>query len=507
MRKIREVLRLRWECHSSQSEIAGACSIGQATVSEYLRRATAAGLSWPLPADQTDEDLDRLLFPAMPSAPAGTRPAPNWSDIREKMGRRSMTLQLAWEQYHAAEPDAYGYSWFCENYRLWMAKTFPRMRLDHIPGDKLYVDYAGETVPVVDRSTGEVLKAQIFVATLGATNYTYAEATWTQAGPDWIGSNTRALEFFGGVPRAIVPDNLKVGITSANFYEPDINKTYAEWGKHYGVAILPARVRRPRDKSKVENGVLQVERRILAAMYGREFFSLVDLNSALREFLIQLNERETKDLPASRKVMFEETERQTLSPLPVQRYEPQEWFAAKVHIDYHINVDRHFYSVHHSLIGVRVDVRLTAYMVEIFHNNARVASHVRSTLRNRFTTLPEHRPQNHAAVFGMTDQSLLRKAAVVGPNTGALIQRIIGSFEYPEEGYRRCQGILRLGEERGHEALEQVSAVALETGITSYRRIKNLIDNKTKKEMHTETIPVHHDNIRGAGYYQDNPAV
>jgi len=380
------------------------------------------------------------------------------------------------------------------------------MRLVHVPGDKLYVDYAGHTVCVYDKATGEARAAQIYVATMGASNYTYAEGTWTQSIADWIASNTRALEFFGGVPRAIVPDNLKSGVKSAVYYEPDLNKTFNEWARHYGVAILPARVRKPRDKAKVENGVQQVERRLLAALRNRTFFSLEGLNAAIRELLDQLNLRETRDLPASRKVMFDTTELPALSPLPPHRFEEAVWTKARVHVDYHIDVARHFYSVHHSLIGVLVDVRMTAQAVEIFHNSERVASHIRVSQRFGFTTLPEHRPRNHAAVMGATEQALHLKAQHVGPKTLALVEKIMRAVEYPEQGYRRCQGILRLAEERGSQDIESVCAIAMEMNVISYRRVKAMLDNMLQDPLATEPVPIQHANIRGAEYYQDDTA-
>ncbi len=357
MRTISEVLRLKWECHASQAEIANACRIGQATVSEYLRRARLADIKWPLPPELTEAELNQRLYPPPVVVPSDSRPVPDWSDVHQRLRKKGMTLLLIWEEYNQSSPDTYRYSWFCRTYRAWEGTAHPRMRQEHVPGDKLYVDYAGQTVCVHDKASADVREAQIFVATFGASNYTYSEATWTQSIPDWISSNTRALEFFGGVPRAVVPDNLKSGVKSPNYYEPDLNRTFSEWARHYGVAVLPARVRQPRDKAKVENGVLQVERRILAALHNRSFFSLAELNVALRDFLEQLNLRETRDLPASRKVMFDTTEFPTLSPLPNQRFEDAVWSKARVHLDYHIDVGRHFYSVPYKLTGELVEVR------------------------------------------------------------------------------------------------------------------------------------------------------
>lgn len=506
MRKIREVLRLRWQCNATQREISVACNIGQSTVSDYLQRSEIAGLSWPLPADLTEADLDAMLFPKAVVKPSECRPVPEWPWVREELRKKGVTLLLLWQEYERGNPAAYRYSWFSKTYRAWEAKAYPRLRLPHIPGDKVYVDYAGQTVLVTDRLTGKLREAQIYVATLGASNYTYAEATWTQGISDWLASNTRALEYFRGVPRAIVPDNLKSGVKSANYYEPDINEAFMEWAAHYGVAVLPARVRTPKDKSKVENGVQQVERWILAALRNRSFFSLDELNRAIRELLEQLNTRETKGLPASRKVMFETTDLPALSPLPSRQFQRAEWLKATVHLDYHVDVQRHFYSVPHTLIGQEVDVRIDVRTVEIFHKGVRVASHARSSKSHACTTIAAHRPPNHAAVLGSKDQWLCMQAQRIGAQTHALVQNILASVDYPEQGYRRCLGIVRLAREHGAQTMERASAAALEENTSSYRRVSEILRTLLRAPAAPEAVPVRHDNIRGSEYYLDSDA-
>jgi len=285
MRKIKEILRLKWSCGLSRRQIARSCALARSTVAEYLRRAQAAGLSWPLPAEWDDAGLEELLFPAVAYMPADQRPMPNWAEIHKEYKRKGVTLSLLWQEYKAQSPAGYQYSQFCERYRAWSGRLDPCMRQEHKAGEKLFVDYAGQTVPVMDPTTGEVRPAQIFLAVLGASNYTYAEATWSQTLPDWIGSHVRALAFFGGVTAVIVPDNLKSGVTTPCRYEPDINPTYQEMADHYGTAIIPARVRKPKDKAKVENGVLLAERWLLAPLRNRQFFSLAELNQALGELL------------------------------------------------------------------------------------------------------------------------------------------------------------------------------------------------------------------------------
>jgi transposase len=500
MRKISEVLRLKVQCHSTNREIANACSIGVASVSEYIGRASRAGISWPLPEGMTESELECRLYPPATKCP-NDRALPDFERIRKELKRKGVTLQLLWEEYVQANASAYGRSYFVELYRQWEAKAYPRMRQVHLPGDKLFVDYAGYTVPIIDRSTGEVLfQAQIYTATMGASNYTYSEATRSQDIHDWIGSNIRALEFFGGVPRAIVPDNLKSGVTSADLYEPDVNPTFHDFARHYCVAILPCRVRRPRDKAKVEKGVQVVETRILAALRNRTFFSLADLNAAIRELVADLNARETRDIPASRRVMFETTDLPALSPLPVARYELAEQAKAKVHLDYHIDVDRHYYSVHYSHIGKMVDVRTTENVVEIFLNGQRIASHVRSCARGRHTTDPAHRPRNHAEVLGETEARILGRAAAAGPSTRSMAERILTSRSFREEGFRPCLGLVRLIGEHGSTRVEAACAHGIERGVNQYRRVKEILLAMPQEEP-SARIPIQHDNVRGAEYY------
>jgi transposase len=398
MRKIKEVLRLKWAQGLSNRQIAKACGIGRPTVGEYLRRAAEAGLAWPLPADLDEATLERQLFPPPPSLPAQTRGVPDWSRVHQELKRKGVTLFLLWQEYRETHPEGYQYSWFCDHYRAWQGKLDVVMRQDHRAGEKLFVDYAGQSMPVVDRDTGEIHEAQIFVAVLGASNYTYAEATWTQGLPDWIGSHRRTFAFFGGVPELVVPDNLRAGVSKAQRYEPDTNPTYQDMAAHYGVAVLPTRVRRPRDKAKVEAGVLVVERWILAALRQRTFFSLAQLNAAIAGLLEKLNARPFKKLPGCRRAHFEAWDKPALKPLPAAPYEYAEWKKARVHIDYHVAVEGHYYSVPHALIKRQLDVRITQNTLECFYRGQRVASHRRSLHKGRHTTVPAHMPEAHRQV-------------------------------------------------------------------------------------------------------------
>ncbi|MGB5568174.1 MAG: IS21 family transposase, partial [Sedimenticolaceae bacterium] len=406
MRKIQEVLRLKWSQGLSNRQIAKACGIARPTVGEYLRRAAEAGLAWPLPAGLDEANLERQLFPPPPSLPAQVRGEPDWSLVHQELRRKGVTLFLLWQEYRETHPEGYQYSWFCDHYRAWQGKLDVVMRQDHRAGEKLFVDYAGQTMPVVDRGTGEIREAEIFVAVLGASNYTYAEATWTQGLPDWIGSHRRAFAFLGGVPELVVPDNLRAGVSKAHRYEPDTNPTYHDMASHYGVAVLPARVRRPRDKAKVEAGVLVVERWIVAALRHRTFFSLAELNAAIGRLLEKLNARPFKKLPGSRQQHFDSLDKPALQPLPAAPYEYAEWKKARVHIDYHVAVEGHYYSVPYALIKKQLDVRITQNTLECFYRGNRVASHRRSQQKGRHTTVPAHMPESHRQAGEWTPQRL-----------------------------------------------------------------------------------------------------
>ena len=378
MRKIREVLRLKWECSLSNRAIARSCSISHSTVGEYIRRAEEAGLSWPLPDEMDEDRLFELLFPKPPNPGSRVIPCPDWSWIHAELRKKSVTLRLLWVEYREDHPTGYGYSQFCALYRRWAKRLNPSMRLTHKAGEKVFVDYAGQTVPIVDPETGEIHQAQVFIGVLGASNYTYVEAQWSQELPNWIGGHVRMFAFFGGVPEIVVPDNLKAGVKNPCRYEPDLNPTYQDLAEHYGVAVIPARSGKPKDKAKAEAGVQVAERWILARLRNRTFFSLAELNHAIRDLLGPLNERTMKHLERSRRELFELLDRPTLRPLPDQPYVFAAWKKARVNIDYHVEFDKHYYSVPYTLIHEEVDIRATQSTVEILFKNERVASHPRA---------------------------------------------------------------------------------------------------------------------------------
>ena len=505
MRRIKEVLRLHHESGLGQRQIGRALSISHATVREYLRRAEGAGLSWPLPATLSDTQLEQRFFPPPIMIPAGERPLPDWPAQHTELKRKGVTLFLLWQEYKTVYPDGYQYSWFCELYRAWSSKLDVSMRQTHKAGEKMFVDYAGQTLPITNPETGEIREAQIFVATLGASSYTFTEATWTQTLPDWIGSHMRAFTFFGGVTEILVPDNLKSGITTPCRYEPGINRTYMEMASHYGTVIIPARVRKPKDKAKVESGVQIVERRILACLRNRTFFSLGEANTAIAELLTQLNDRPFQKLPGSRREMFETLDKPELKQLPASLYTYAEWKKARVNIDYHVEVDGHYYSVPYQLIKQSLDIRTTAHTVECFLKGKRVASHRRSFHKGKHTTVTQHMPKAHQQYAEWTPQRLVKWAASFGPNTSGLVEAILRKKVHPQQGFRSALGLIRLEKQYGPNRLENACQRALTTGALSYKSVASMLKANLDKQPVQETTdaaePIEHGNIRGAGYY------
>jgi len=452
-----------------------------------------------------DTALEQKLFPSATGTSKRNRNAPDWLEVHKELKRKSVTLALLWHEYKTDNPEGYQYSWFCRQYAEWVGTIDLVMRQEHRAGEKLFVDYAGQTMDITNRLTGEVKKAQIFVAVLGASNYTYAEATLSQGLPDWIDSHVRALNYFGGVPEVLVPDNLKSGVSKACFYEPDINPTYHDLATHYNTVVVPARVREPRDKAKAESGVQVVERWILAKLRNHTFFSLSELNEAISKLLEELNNKPFQKLPGSRRSMFEELDRPALKPLPSEQYLFAEWKKATVNIDYHLEVDGHYYSVPYQLVKKKVDVRITSATVECFYRNKRIAGHKRSDRKGYHTTLHEHMPSRHQKYLEWSPERFLRWAQKIGPQTVVLTEKILSSRAYPQQAYRTLLGILRLGKSYSNERLEAACGRAVLIGATSYRSVesilKNGLDSKPVPEKEPSP-PVCHRNIRGSQYYQ-----
>ncbi|MGH9661937.1 MAG: IS21 family transposase [Bryobacteraceae bacterium] len=506
MRRILDILRLRLGA-LALSDRAAARSLGlpRTTVRDYVARFRATGLGWPLPPDVDEVALERLLFTREVSPPTASRPLPDWAQVAREKKQKGVTLQLLWQEYRVREPAGYAYSQFAEHYRRWRAQLDPVLRQEYRAGERAFVDYAGLTVGVVDPATGEVRTAQIFVAALGASNYTYAEATWTQQLPDWIASHTRLVEFLGGVPTLIIPDNLRTGVTYASYYEPEINATYAEWAAHYGTVILPTRVVSPRDKAKVETAVQIVEREILAPLRHQPMTSLAELNAAIRERLERLNARPFQKLAGTRRTHFDEVDRPALRPLPAERYEYAEWRTAKVNIDYHIAVERHFYSVPYALVRAVVTVRLTATMLEVLHHGRRVAVHARRQTRGCYSTDPAHRPKSHQRHLEWTPSRLVRWGTAIGAATGAVVTHILETKPHPEMGYRACLGLFSLEKRYGRLRLEAAAVRAQTSGAMSYRSILSILkqglDQAPLAPAATTHLPPTHTNVRGAAYY------
>lgn len=429
---------------------------------------------------------------------------PDWADVHQELKRKGVTLTLLWDEYKRDHPDGYQYTQFCEYYRRFAATLRVTMRQHHKAGEKLFVDYAGQTVPINDPTTGEIRYAQVFLAVLGASNFTFAEATWSQQLPDWIGSHIRAFEFIGGVPELLIPDNLKSGVTKPDRYDPDLNPTYRDMAIHYGTAVMPARVRKPRDKAKAEGGVLLAERWILAVLRKRTFFSLEELNVAIRELLIRLNERAFQKLPGSRKSEFERLDKPELKSLPPTRYTLANWMWMKVKNDYHVDVNQHAYSVSHRLVGEKVEIRLTERIVEVLLHGKRVASHKRSYELGGTTTLREHMPPSHQIYLDWTRDMIMAWAEKAGYETYSLFSTVIEEREHPYIGYRACMGIVRLEKNYPIERIEAACRRANLIGNTRRDSIKSILDHGLDRlpvSQKTEPAPIRHDNIRGPLYY------
>ena len=506
MRKIKEVLKLKWKHGCSNEQVAKSCNISRSTIRDYVRRAEAAGLSWPLDPELDDATLENLLFPVKPITASSQRQMPMMAYLFGESKKKGVTLQLLWYEYKQGDPAGYQYSQFCHRYRQWVKKLDVTLRQHHRAGEKLFVDYAGQSFPIIDPSTGEILKAYLFVATLGASNYTFAEASLTQDLPSWITAHVHAFEFFKGVAEILVPDNTKTGITNPCRYEPDINPTYQDLADHYGTTVIPARPGHPRDKAKVESAVLVAERWILAALRNHTFFSLAELNKAIREKLSELNNRRFQKLNTTRKILYETIDKPALNPLPAHPYEYADWKRARVNIDYHVEVDRHYYSVPYQLAREQVDVRLTSKTMEALFKNRRVASHKRSYVPGGFTTLTEHMPKSHQRYLEWTPSRIITWAGKSGPNTQKLVTRILENRPHPEQGFRSALGIVRLSKHYTPERVEKASVRALAMGACSYKSVKSILKKGLDRqpllfEHPEEAQPPAHPNIRGRHYY------
>jgi transposase len=509
MRKTREILRQKWTMGRSHRDVAASLGVSAGAVGEVVGRARRAGLSTRAELEAlTDEALDTLLY-GVRRAPVTERPLPDCASLHVERRRAGVTLELLHMEYLEKHPDGYQYTQFCEIYRRWLSLRGLSMRQVHRAGEKLFVDYAGKRPHYFDAATGERVECELFVAVLGASNFTFAEATRSQRGADFIGSHVRALAFIGGVPEAIVPDQLKSGVTTACRYEPTVQRTYQEMALHYGTTVLPARPASPRDKAKVEVAVQIAERWILARLRNETLFSLVALNVRIAELLDDLNERTMRVYGTSRHALFERLDRPALRPLPTERFVYADWKRCRVNVDYHVEVDHHYYSVPHALIHQEVEARYSAMTVELFHHGQRVASHPRSYERGRHTTTTEHMPKAHQKHLEWSPSRIVNWAQTIGPKAATLVAAILQERRHPEQGYRSCLGILRLGKRYGNERLEAACARALSVSARSYRHVDSILkaglDQLPLPEPPAETSPAEpipsHDNVRGPNYY------
>ncbi len=499
VRKIREVLRLKHEVGLSNRAIARACRISNSTAGEYVRRAKQAGLGWPLPEELGEEQLYRQLFPEDHRAGSPERPQPDWEKVHRELSRQGVTLSLLWQEYRASYPDGYGYSQFREHYHRWNHSNTVSLRKPHKGGEEMEVDYAGMTLPITNPETGETWQAPVFVATLPASSYIYAEVQPSQELQHWLAGHVRAFAFFGGVPKILRPDNLKTGVKKPNYYEPDLNPSYQELAEHYGVAVLPARVRKPKDKASAENSVQNVERWVLAPLRNETFFSVGEANRRMVPLLEALDRKEMQHLGKSRRELFEELDQHALLALPERPYEFARWKRARVSIDYHVAFEGHYYSVPHTLVSQEVQIRATERMLEVFHRSQQVAIHPLSHLSGRFTTSADHMPSHHRFVLNQDSDFFLREAAKVGPQTAAFMTAVLRSRPFPQQAFRTCLGILDLTHKYLPVHLETACQRLLPSKLLTYKDLKSELERLTG-DLPVQPLPAH-ENVRGDTYY------
>jgi len=510
MRQLRRILRLEYEGNSTR-DIVRVTGIARTTVQRALERSKAADLVWPLADDVSDDVLEERLYAGSGKsvgfgAGVRKRPEPDWAELVRELRRPAVTMVILWEEYRKIWPDGYAYSRFCELLREFQQRLSPVMRQHHVAGDKLFVDYSGKRQEICDPLTGEVRMAEIFVAVLGASNYTFAEVTWSQTLPDWIGSHIRLFRHIGGVTRLLVPDNLKSGVNKASFYDPEINRSYGRMTEHYGVGVLPARPKKPKDKASVEAGVRFAQTYILGRLRNQTFFSLDEANAAIAIVMTDMNTRPMRKLGVSRADLLESLDRPALKQLPDAEYEFAEWKMVRVGIDYHVEVAEFYYSVPYALLRQQVDARITSGTVELFHKGKRVAAHPRRYGgARRHGTLPEHRPPNHRDYAGWSPERFQRRGAAIGPETEGLIIAIMARRPHPEHGFRTCAGILQLYKPLEKGRAESVSAYALAVGALNSNSVASILssnlDLAAPAQEDGDGIDTH-ANVRGPLYFQ-----
>jgi transposase len=506
IKKIREIFRLKFELNLSHRTIGKMVNVSPGSVSRYSAPFQQQGLEWLQLKKMSDDEIKNILCKSRHIQSKQDFVEPNFKQVHQELKRKTVTLQLLWEEYKDIYKErAYGRSKFCQLYRAWSNKLQVTMRQHYKAGDKLFIDYAGSTVPVVDAKSGEIKEAQIFVAVMGASSSTFAEAAWSQKMPDWISSHVRAFTFFGGVTALLVPDNLRACTTKACRYEPVINDTYLAMAEHYKTAVLPARPVKPRDKAKAEIGVQVVGRWILARLRHQKFFSLFELNQAIAELLVVLNSKPFQKLQGSRLSLFEAIDKPALRPLPDEPYEYAEFKKAHLGLDYHLEIDHHYYSAPYELAKEPIDVRITENVIEIFNKGIRVASHIRSYRRGAHTTVLEHMPKKHQKHMQWTPGRFLNWANTIGPKTFDLTKRLIEKKAHPEQAYRACLGLLNLVRHYGAIRLEAACHRTIHYQIFTRRSVAEILkvgldrlplDQKTPTKFNDN-----HKNIRGPHYF------
>jgi transposase len=506
MRQVIEILRLKNEHDLSIREIGRSCGLASSTVGDYLLRAEAAGLKWPLPEGVGEAELEARLCAVAPPRIAGTPPPPipDWAHVHAELRRPNVTLRLLWQEYIRTDPSGLKYSRFCKRYQEWRKTLEPTLRQVHVPGEKLFVDWAGQTVPIRNGADGTTQPASLFVAALGVSGKIFAEAFPDQKLHSWISAHVHAYQSYGGVPALTVPDNTRTGVVTPCRYEPLLHRTYQEMAEHYGTVILPTRVRKPRDKAKAESAVQMAQRQILAALRDMVFFSVGELNRAIGPRLQEINAQPFQKLEGSRNQWFENLDRPKLRPLPPSPFIVATWLEATVNIDYHVVVDHHYYSVPYGLIHQRLQVRLTESTVELFHKAKRVAAHRRGFQRGQFTTLDEHRPKSHQRYLEWTPSRIIDWAGKIGPQCALVVQNVMSARPHPEQGFRSCLGIIRLAKAHGEARLEAACQRALHFGTLSYRSIESILDKRLEAQPlqgdMTGSSP-DHENVRGQEYF------
>lgn len=505
MRRIRDLLRLKYAQGLSSRAIASSLSISKGAVGAYLSRVRAAGLSWPLPPDLDDDALELLLFPGQVCSRVPERPLPDWGAVDRELRRKGVTRALLWEEYRAAYPEGYGYAWFCEHYEAWKGRVRPTMRQTHLGGDKVFIDFSGDGIEIVDPLTGEVSEARLFVAAMGASSYTYAEARPAETLEDWIGAQVNLFAFLGGVPRMVVPDNPRAVIVAPDRHEPGLNRTMAAMAEHYDVAVLPARPRKPRDKAKVEAAVLVAQRWIIARLRNRRFFSIAQVNAAIRPLLDEINTRIMRGYGASRADLFATLDCPALSRLPEVPYVFARWSRPRVAPDYHVEIEGFFYSVPFGLIRETVEARATERTVEIFHRGRRVASHARGVgRRGGHVTDPAHMPRAHRRYAEWTPARMLAAAEAAGPSVAAFCEAVMAARPHPEQGFRTCFGVLSLEKTYGRARLDAACRRGLQIGARSVSSIRSILKTGLDQaflDLTPDPEPLRHANIRGQRYF------